>query len=83
MFVRLENTNGHNKFYEMYGYAYQNVKTKIDEDICITIKYGIINCEGKAIFKHFKDIADLWDFYRKKIQEKLDKDYLIVKSDEK
>jgi len=82
MFVRLENTNEHNKFYEMLGYAYVDNETNKDNSINLTIRYGIINCEGRTIFKQFKDRAELWDFVRRKTDEKLRKGYKIVKSRE-
>lgn len=80
MFVMLENTTqNHNKFYSMYGYSYFNIKTKVNDRICLTINYGKINTEGRTIFKDFDDISDLIDFVRKKIEEKLNKGYDIIK----
>lgn len=85
MFIRLENTtDGHSKFYEMFGYAYLDIKTKRDNEIWLTIRFGKINPanKGRTLIKKFDNRADLWDFVRNKIAEKKRKGYIIVKSAE-
>ena len=83
---RLENqTNGHNKFYEVWAGAFTNMKTDIAETAFVGCKYGRIGTQGRVIFKDFTGRyckGEAYQYARQKVEEKLNRGYTLIRNDE-
>lgn len=82
----LENrSNGHFKFYRIYGGVYVDQGTGKANEAFVGMRYGRIGTEGRQLFKTFTGRwckAEALRFLEAKVEEKLNRGYQLVSSSE-